>query len=71
LRVLVDAQLNKRITQINYSKKTFQEKWLDFIANELENSARSEFLKSNNKGFQNNVKSIYHTTTEVERSIAA
>jgi hypothetical protein len=52
LRVLVDTKLNERITQINYSKKTFEEKWLDFIANEFENSVLSEFQKSNNEGFQ-------------------
>nr|QGP70618.1 ATP synthase F0 subunit beta [Tetraselmis sp. CCMP 881] len=52
VRSLVDAKLNERVVQISYSKKTFQEKWLQVIANEFENSVLSEFEKANNEGFQ-------------------
>lgn len=52
LRALVDTKLNERVAQISYSKKTFQEKWLQVIATEFENSVLSEFEKANNEGFQ-------------------
>jgi len=52
LNLVVDTKLNERLIQMNYSKKIFQQKWLELIAYEFENLVFSEFQKPNIEGFQ-------------------
>lgn len=52
LNILMDYKLNKRLKDLTFSKKIFEEKWLHLMATEFEASVLAEFQKANNKKFQ-------------------
>lgn len=47
LRSLVDAKFHNKAKELSFSKKNYQEKWLDLMAKEFETSVLSRFQTSN------------------------
>lgn len=52
IRNLIDSKLKNRLEQLSFSKKMFQEKWLDLMASEFQASVLSEFQTTNSDQFQ-------------------
>ena len=52
IRNLIDGKLKNRLEQLSFSKKMFEEKWLDLMASEFEASVLSEFQTANSDQFQ-------------------
>jgi len=52
IRNLIDNKLKNRLEQLSFSKKMFEEKWLDLMASEFEASVLSEFQTANSDQFQ-------------------
>lgn len=52
IRNLIDGKLKNRLEQLSFSKKMFEEKWLDLMASEFEASVLSEFQTTNSDKFQ-------------------
>lgn len=52
IRNLIESKFKNRFEQLSLSKKMFEEKWLNLMASEFEESVLSEFQTANSEQFQ-------------------